>query len=116
MKNFELDASLQNPVAGPGDQAEQGPTTQDLAISNTDEPCPVCHGGRKQPGTTTFAVDLGFGVVVRDVPAQVCDLCGTDWVDDATAETLEQIVEQARRRHPVVEVASWNDQLKTLAG
>lgn len=42
--------------------------------------CPVCHGGHKQPGTTTFTVDLGFGVVVVcDVPALVCDLCGTDW-------------------------------------
>ncbi len=29
--------------------------------------CPICHGGHKQPGTTTFTVELGFGViVVRD--------------------------------------------------
>lgn len=26
-------------------------------------PCPICHGGHKQPGHTTFTVDLGFGVV-----------------------------------------------------
>ena len=57
--------------------------------------CPVCHGGYKQPGTTAFTVELGFGVVVvRDVPAQVCDLCGTDWLEDSIAEKLEKIVEQ----------------------
>ena len=38
--------------------------------------CPLC-GGEKQLGTTTFAVDLKFGVVVvREVPAFVCTKCG----------------------------------------
>ena len=75
--------------------------------------CPVCHGGHKQPGTTTFTVELGFGVVVvRDVPAQVCDLCGTDWLEDSTAEKLEKIVEQARLKHPVVEVANWQHEIQ----
>lgn len=77
--------------------------------------CPVCHGGHKQPGTATFTVDLGFGVVVvRDVPAQVCDLCGTDWLEDSVAETLELIVEQARRKHPVVEVSVWQQEIHAL--
>ena len=76
--------------------------------------CPICHGGHKQPGTTTFTVDLGFGVVVvRGVPAQVCDLCGTDWLEDPVAEKLERIVEQARRKQPVVEVANWSEEVKS---
>jgi len=80
-------------------------------MNNTDDPCPVCHGGHKRPGRTTFSVDLRFGVVVvRDVPAQVCDLCGTDWIEDSVAERLETIVEQARQKHPVVEVANWGNQ------
>ena len=77
--------------------------------------CPVCHGGHKQLGKTTFTVELGFGVVVlRDVPAQVCDLCGTDWLEDSVAETLELIVEQARLKHPVVEVANWQQETHAL--
>lgn len=37
-----------------------------------EQRCPI-YGGRRVPGATTFAVDLGFGVVVvRNVPAQVC--------------------------------------------
>ncbi len=75
--------------------------------------CPVCHGGHKQPSTTTFTVELGFGiVVVRDVPAQVCDLCGTDWLEDSVAEKLELIIEQARRNQPVVEVAVWQQEIQ----
>jgi len=77
--------------------------------------CPVCHGGHKQPGLTTFTVELGFGVVVvREVPALVCDLCGADWLEDNVAEKLEQIVEQARLKHPVVEVALWQQAAKAL--
>ncbi len=58
--------------------------------------CLIRHGGHQQPGSTTFTVGLGFGVVVvHGVPARVCDLCSTDWLDDSVAEKLEQIVEQA---------------------
>ncbi len=83
-----------------------------------DQPslCPICHGGRKQPGTTTFTVELGFGiVVVRDVPAQVCDLCGADWLEDSVAEKLELIVEQARIKHPMVEIANWQPEIQTVS-
>ncbi len=75
--------------------------------------CPVCHAGHKRPGKTTFTADLGYGVfVVREVPAQVCDLCGTDWIKDQTAATLEANVEQARRKHPTGEVTGWAVEIK----
>ena len=62
---------------------------------------------------SAFTVELGFGiVVVRDVPAQVCDLCGTDWLEDSVAEKLELIIEQARRNQPVVEVAVWQQEIQ----
>jgi YgiT-type zinc finger domain-containing protein len=78
--------------------------------------CLVCHGSHKQPGATTFTVELGFGiVVVRDVPNQVCDLCGTDRLEDSVAEKLELIVEQARQKHTVVEVAMWQQEIQALA-
>jgi YgiT-type zinc finger domain len=69
--------------------------------------CPFC-GGEKQPGKTTFTVDLKFGVVVvREVPALVCDQCGEAWIEDPVAERLEQLVAEARIKHPMVEVAYW---------
>ena len=75
----------------------------------TDESggCPLC-GGEKQPGFTTFAVDLGFGVVVvRGVPALVCANCGAAWLENPIAERLEGIVGEARRKQAVVEVMQW---------
>jgi YgiT-type zinc finger domain-containing protein len=68
--------------------------------------CPMC-GGTKQAGRTTFTVDLGFGVVVvRDVPAKVCGQCGTDWIEDSIASKLEEIVDDARKKHHMVEITS----------
>ena len=69
--------------------------------------CPIC-GGTKTQGTTTFTVDLGFGVVVvHNVPALVCDQCGADWIADETAERLEKTVNDARQRHRQVEVTAY---------
>ena len=69
--------------------------------------CPLC-GGEKQSGTTTFAVDLKFGVVVvREVPALVCTKCGDAWIDDPVAAKLESIVMEARSKHTVVEITQW---------
>jgi len=85
-------------------------------MSTSGNPCPICHGGRKQAGIISFTVDLGFGVVVvRSVPAQVCDLCGSDWIEDSAAEKLEAIVERARREQPIVKVANWPDEISALA-
>ena len=71
--------------------------------------CPLC-GGEKAAGATTFAVDLGFGVVVvRRVPAHVCALCGEAWLDDSVAEKLEAIVDRARQAQAVVEVTDWSN-------
>ncbi|HZX35326.1 MAG TPA: type II toxin-antitoxin system MqsA family antitoxin [Thermodesulfobacteriota bacterium] len=70
------------------------------------EKCPLC-GGKKTKGKTTFTVDLGFGVVVvRDVPATVCSQCGADWIEDSIALKLEEIVNDARKKHHTVEVTT----------
>ena len=68
--------------------------------------CPMC-GGEKRPGKTTFTADLGFGVVVvRNVPASVCSQCGADWINDKTAERIENLVEEARKKRLHVEVTA----------
>jgi len=55
-------------------------------------------------------LNFGFGVVVvRNVPAQVCTLCGEDWIEDEVAEKLGTIVKQARTTGALVEVAEWEE-------
>lgn len=73
---------------------------------NSASICPLC-GGSKRAGTTTFTAELGFGVVViRNVPALVCDQCGTDWISDEVAARIEELVKGARKRHFQVEVTT----------
>jgi hypothetical protein len=36
-------------------------------------------------------------VVVRNVPALVCEQCGADWIEDEIAEHLEKTVNEVRR-------------------
>jgi len=70
--------------------------------------CALC-GGIKQPGTTTFTAELGFGVVVvRHVPATVCSQCGADWVADEIAAQIDKIVDDARQKHSQVEVTAFS--------
>jgi YgiT-type zinc finger domain-containing protein len=69
--------------------------------------CPLC-GGEKKQGKTTYSVDLKDGVVVvRDVPAQICSQCGEEWIDAQTAQALEKIVNEAKKRACQVEVLSF---------
>ncbi len=77
-------------------------------MSASADCCPMC-GGSKHAGKTTFSVDLTFGVVViREVPAIVCDQCGEAWLQDPIATRLEQVVSEARGRRRTIEVAHWN--------
>lgn len=69
--------------------------------------CPLCKGSIKK-GKVTFTVDLGFSVVVvREVPADICDLCGADWIEDNIAEELEQRVEFAKSNYQMISVSNW---------
>lgn len=71
--------------------------------------CPLCKGV-KINSTTTFTVDLGFGVVVvRNVPALVCNQCASEWIDDTTANDLEKLVDHAKKNHSMVEITKYED-------
>ncbi len=76
-------------------------------MNSTSLTCPLC-GGNKTEGTTTFTADMGSGiVVVRRVRATLCSQCGEEWIDDAVARRLEQVVNEARLQHREVEVTAF---------
>ena len=78
---------------------------------NSESICPLCKGD-KVSGTTTFTIDLGFGIlVVRDVPALVCSQCGADWIINDVAADLEDVVENARRTRRQVDVTAYAAQV-----
>ena len=69
--------------------------------------CPICKG-QKIESTTTFTVDLGKSIIViRNIPATVCSLCGESWIDDNIAENIELLVEEAKRKNRMIEVLDF---------
>ena len=76
-------------------------------MKNIKDRCPICQG-YKIEATTTFTVDLDFGVVVvRHVPAIVCEQCSTEWIDDVNAEKLESLINEAKVKHSMVEISEF---------
>jgi len=58
--------------------------------------CVICQYGETEPGTTTVTLTReGTTVVIRDVPAQICSICGEEYVDAVTGKQLSQIAEKA---------------------
>lgn len=60
--------------------------------------CPICKKGETAPGTATVTLERdGLTLVVKAVPAQVCENCGEEYVDEATtAELLAKVESEAR--------------------
>ena len=79
-------------------------------ISKTTFPrdvCPLC-GGLMTNGTTTFTADLKAGLlVVRDVPATVCDQCGAEWLENDAADRISEFAEEMKHKGAQVEIVSF---------
>nr|WP_069133123.1 type II toxin-antitoxin system MqsA family antitoxin [Rhodohalobacter halophilus] len=58
--------------------------------------CPNCTANMEK-GKTVLTFQMGEEeiVVVRDVPAMICDQCGEEYVDSDTAKQVEEKVERA---------------------
>jgi YgiT-type zinc finger domain-containing protein len=70
--------------------------------------CPLC-SGKVVDSHTTFVVDMKESlVVIRDTPAEVCSLCGEEWIADKTASILEEIVEEAKDKKRMIEVVNFS--------
>lgn len=51
--------------------------------------CVICKNGETEPGSTIFTfTDNETIVVVKDVPAKICDNCGEEYLDSETTRRL----------------------------
>ena len=67
--------------------------------------CAICQYGETEPGTAIVTLARGETTVVfRDVPAEVCTMCGEEYVDAATGKQLAQIAETAVKEGVQVDV------------
>jgi YgiT-type zinc finger domain-containing protein len=61
---------------------------------------------REGTATVTLTRD-SLTLVVKDVPALVCDNCGEEYVDAGVAKGLEQIADEAQRAGVQVDVRQY---------
>ncbi|HXU23412.1 MAG TPA: type II toxin-antitoxin system MqsA family antitoxin [Tepidiformaceae bacterium] len=70
--------------------------------------CVICKAGATSPGTTTVTLERGGTVVIiRDVPAQVCEDCGEYYLDEPVAQWVYSRAEQAVGRRVEVEILRY---------
>lgn len=70
--------------------------------------CPMCKGSI-HPGKTVFTAKIGTGILlIEDVPAEICSLCGEKWLSDETMNRVELIADGVRDRHVKFEIIVFN--------
>ena len=76
--------------------------------------CSICKNGDTRPGTATVTLQREEAtVVIKDVPAEVCENCGEYYLsEDMTARILQR-AEEAVRRGAEIEVLRYAGALTT---
>jgi YgiT-type zinc finger domain-containing protein len=58
--------------------------------------CIICKQGETQSGKATVTLEReGLTLVIKNVPAQVCTICGEEYVDEAMTAQLLKDAEEA---------------------
>ncbi len=70
--------------------------------------CVVCRNGETKDGSTTVTLERrGVTLVVRRVPAQVCENCGEEYVGEEETTRLLCLAEDAVRGGTQLEVRDY---------
>lgn len=67
--------------------------------------CSICKHGAMAPGATTVTLERGKTIViVKEVPAPVCEVCGEYYLDEPTSERVFAMAEEAVKKNVEVEI------------
>ena len=70
--------------------------------------CVICKHGETAPGSVTVTFEReGTVVVIKAVPASVCQDCGEYYLDEATSARVLAMGEEAVRRRAEMEVVRY---------
>ena len=70
--------------------------------------CPICYGSIEE-GVTIFTVKAGDCILVlENVPASLCTVCGEKWFSDEVVEKIEEIATSVRTSNIRFEVRSFS--------
>lgn len=67
--------------------------------------CVICHNGETRPGTADKAMSHeGMTLVVKNVPAEICENCGERYFDAEVTRELLRLAREAAAAGVVVDV------------
>ncbi len=70
--------------------------------------CVICKQGRTNKGSTTVTLERGrTTVVIKDVPAEICENCGEYYLSEDVTEKVQNLAEQAFRQGVEIEVLRY---------
>jgi YgiT-type zinc finger domain-containing protein len=70
--------------------------------------CVICKNGNSHPGKATVTLEReGTTLIVRGVPAEVCENCGEEYVDESAATSLLKTAEEAARAGAHVDIREF---------
>ena len=70
--------------------------------------CVICKQGLTHNGMTTVTIGCGFTtVVIKDVPAEICENYGEYYLSEEVTEKVQNLAEQAVRHGAEIEVLCY---------
>jgi YgiT-type zinc finger domain-containing protein len=70
--------------------------------------CPICRNGSTQAGYASVILErAGVTLVFKCVPAQVCDNCGEEYIDEGVTRGLLDQAEQAVKQGVQLDVRQY---------
>ena len=70
--------------------------------------CPLCRQGDLRPEVSDETVSYqGTVLVVKDVPADICDICGAPYTDEQVTQRLLDLAREAAAAGVVVDVRRY---------
>ena len=67
--------------------------------------CVICKQGETKDGTTTVTLERGqTTVIIKDVPAEICENCGEYYLCEGVTEKVQKLAEQAVQHGAIIEV------------
>lgn len=70
--------------------------------------CVICRQGQTNSGLTTVTLERGrTTVVIRNVPAEICENCGEYYLSETVTDNIQKLAESAVQHGVEVEVLSY---------
>ena len=71
--------------------------------------CVICKNGETAPGTTSVLLEReNVTLVIKNIPAEVCQNCGEGYMDEETTDRLLQMAEDAVKSGVQVDIRQYN--------